>query len=110
MSQKSLVNPKTGRKILRGGPTHLALLEKGVIPKEEPFHLTKKGTLPGASNVRKYRKEHLKDSDFCGTVPGSFPVNTEGRARAALSYARNDMNPERVKACVYSKAKREGWF
>nr|WNL49698.1 hypothetical protein MarFTMF_182 [Marseillevirus sp.] len=106
----SPINPKTGRKILRGGPTYEALLKQGITPKEKKYTLTKKGTLPGASNVRKYRKEHLRSSDFCGTVPGSFPVNTEGRARAALAYARNDMNPERVRACAYAKAKREGWF
>ncbi|AMQ10987.1 hypothetical protein [Brazilian marseillevirus] len=106
----SLVNPETGRNILYGGKTHMMLLKRGILPREEPFHLTKKRTLPGASNVKKYRKEHLKTSEFCGTVPGSFPVNTERRARAAIAYARNDMNPERVKKCAYSKAKREDWF
>ncbi|BAU80289.1 hypothetical protein A9K97_gp062 [Tokyovirus A1] len=110
MSHKALINPKTGKKILRGGPTHISLVQRGILPEEKPLELTKKGTLPGASNVKKYRKEHLRDSDFCGTVPGSFPVNTEKRARAALAYARNDMDPERVRACAYAKAKREGWF
>lgn len=105
-----LVNPETGRNILRNGPTHMSLLRKGIIPKEKPLERTKKGTLPGASNVSKYKKEHLKHSDFCGSVPGSFPVNSKGRARAALAYARNDMHPERVRACARAKAKREGWF
>lgn len=103
--QKRLVNPETGRNILYGGKTHLNLVRRGILPKEEPV---RKGA--GGSNVRKYKKEHLPASDFCGTVPGSFPVNTERRAKAALSYARNDVNPERVRECARRKAKRMGWF
>ncbi|ALX27627.1 hypothetical protein GMAR_ORF253 [Golden Marseillevirus] len=100
-----LVNPETGRNILVGGKTHNSLIQRGILPIAKPV---KKGQ--GGSNVKKYKKEHLKPKDFCGTVPGSFPVNTEKRAKAALSYARNDPNPERVKKCARQKAKEMHWF
>lgn len=60
---------------------------------------------PGSSNVGKYKD--VSKSAFCGKAggssPGSYPVNTKKRARAALSYARNAPNPEGIKACVYRK-------
>lgn len=105
MSRQTLVNPKTGRNILVGGKTHADLIERGILPVYRPI---REGA--GGSNVKKYRKEHLSEKDFCGTVPGSFPVNTEKRAKAALSYARNDPNPERVKRCAREKAKVMHWF
>lgn len=59
----------------------------------------------GSSNVGKYKK--VPKGEFCGKAggasPGSYPVNTKKRARAALSYARNAPNPSGVKACVYRK-------
>ena len=59
----------------------------------------------GGSNVGKYKKVSKKE--FCGpsggAPEGSFPVDTEKRCRAALSYARNAPNPSGIKACVKRK-------
>tara|TARA_R110001599_G_scaffold48006_7_gene138650 strand:+ start:3959 stop:5140 length:1182 start_codon:yes stop_codon:yes gene_type:complete len=67
---------------------------------------------PGGSNVGDY--PNVDKDDFCGPAggapEGSYPVNTEERARAALSYAHNAPDPEGLKNCVYRKAKKHGWF
>ncbi len=61
----------------------------------------------GSSNIGEYKKVSKKD--FCGpsggAAPGTYPVNTKKRCRAALSYARNAPNPEGIKACVKRKCK-----
>jgi len=58
---------------------------------------------PGASNVGEYKTVGKKK--FCGSTPGTFPVNTAKRCRAALAYAHNDPHPEKVRACVKRKCK-----
>ena len=67
---------------------------------------------PGGSNAGDY--PNVDKSDFCGPAggapEGSYPVNSEKRARAALSYAHNAPDPEGIKRCVYKKAKEHGWF
>jgi len=67
---------------------------------------------PGGSNVGDY--DDVSKGDFCGPAggapEGSYPVNSEKRARAALSYAHNAPDPEGIKRCVYRKAKEHGWF
>jgi hypothetical protein len=67
---------------------------------------------PGGSNVGDY--PNVSKDDFCGPAggapEGSYPVNSERRARAALSYAHNAPDPEGIKKCVYRKAKKHGWF
>ena len=58
-------------------------------------------------------KKYLKNSDFCGPSGGAgttkFPVNTEKRCRAALSYARTAPNPNGIVRCALNKAKKMGW-
>ena len=60
---------------------------------------------PGGSSVGKYKG--VKKSAFCGTAggspPGSYPVNTKKRARAALAYAHNAPNPSGIRKCVERK-------
>lgn len=60
---------------------------------------------PGGSNVGKYK--NVSKGDFCGPAggapEGSFPVNTRKRAKSAIKLAHNAPNPEKLKACVYSK-------
>lgn len=60
---------------------------------------------PGGSNVGKYKS--VKKADFAGTKggapSGSYPINTEARARSALSYAHNAPNPSGIKAAVYKR-------
>ncbi len=60
---------------------------------------------PGGSNVGKYK--NVKSTDMAGTAggapKGSYPINTEKRAKAALAYAHNAPNPSGIKEKVYSK-------
>lgn len=60
---------------------------------------------PGGSNVGKYKK--VPSKDFAGTSGGaprgSYPINTEKRAKAALAYAHNAPNPSGIKSKVYNK-------
>lgn len=76
---------------------------KGIkIPRGKEEKIRKKA---GSGNVGKYK--NVKPSDFAGGAGGSskysYPINTEKRAKAALSYARNAPNPEGIKKKVYSK-------
>jgi len=60
---------------------------------------------PGGSNVGDY--PNVKKSDFCGPAggapEGSYPVNTEKRAKSALKLAHNAPNPEGIRKCVLKK-------
>jgi len=59
----------------------------------------------GGSNVGKYK--NVKSSEMAGTAggapKGSYPINTEKRAKAALAYAHNAPNPAGIKAKVHAK-------
>lgn len=72
------------------------------IPRGEEKKLEKK---PGGSNVGEYK--NVFKSEFAGPAggapKGSYPINTEKRAKAALSYAHNAPNPAGIKAKVYAK-------
>ena len=80
----------------------------GIVGNEEDEEDTK----PGGSNAGDY--PNVDKDDFCGPAggapEGSYPVNSEKRARAALAYAHNAPDPEGIKNCVYRKAKKHGWF
>lgn len=59
---------------------------------------------PGGSNAGDY--SHVASENFAGNacgLPGTYPINTIERARAALSYAHNAKNPECIKEQVYKK-------
>jgi len=68
--------------------------EKGIYSLE-----SKPQDKPGGSNAGKYKK-----GPFCGpsggAPKGTYPVNTRGRAIAAIAYARHAPNPSGIKACV----------
>jgi len=134
-------NPKTGRKILIGGPTYNRLIQSSKwgpmldsnreyfgtskeyygSTKKEYYHgkeyyspsprSTSKSR--GCSNQRKYIHSGIPEEDFCGPEGGScrytYPVNTPGRARAALSYARHAPDPEGIRECALRKAREKGW-
>ena len=61
----------------------------------------------------KGKYSNLRESDFCGPAGnapmGTFPVDTEKRCSAALSYARNAPNPDGIVECAMKKAKENGW-
>ena len=74
--------------------------------KEEPKErVAKAHQSPGGSNVGKYK--NVKQSEMAGTAgnapKGSYPINTEKRAKAALAYAHNAPNPSGIKEKVYEK-------
>ncbi len=79
------------------------VIAKGVTESKEK--VKKAHEKPGGSNVGKYKA--VSTSDFAGTAggapKGSYPINTEKRAKAALAYAHNAPNPGGIKAKVYSK-------
>ena len=74
--------------------------------------LDKQREKEGSSSAGDY--SDVDKDDFCGpaggAAPGTYPVNSEKRARAALAYAHNAPNPEGIKNCVYKKAEKHGWF
>lgn len=72
------------------------------ISREKEQQLQKK---PGGSSVGSYT--NVNKSEFAGpkggAPQGSYPINTEKRAKAALSYAHNAPNPQGIKNAVYGK-------
>jgi hypothetical protein len=74
--------------------------------------ITEKKREPGCSNYRKYPDVPLED--FCGAEGGScktsFPVDTPEHAIAALRYARYAPYEEKLRKCVYRKAKEKGFY
>lgn len=60
------------------------------------------------------KKEYLpKSTHYCGPSGGgkknSYPVNTQSRCRAALSYARFAKRPCGIIKCAIKQAKKKGW-
>jgi hypothetical protein len=78
------INPWSGRLIKIGGVTH-----QNVFP-------------------HKYRDKYkdVKSTDFCGPNR-SYPVNTAGRAHAALSRRYTAKNPEAIKNCILAKSRKK---
>lgn len=76
---------------------------KGIsVPKGKESAMQKKS---GGSNVGKYKD--VSKSNFAGpkggAPMGSYPINTEKRAKSALTYAHNAPNPGGIRAAVMSK-------
>ena len=82
----------TNKKLYRG--------ERGGV-----YTLTKTGE-------RSY-KSRASRGHFCGAAGGaakaSFPVNSEKRCRAALSYSRFAKRPCGVVSCALRQAAKKGW-
>lgn len=72
------------------------------VPKGKEQKMKEK---PGGSNVGKYKSVSKKDfaGKKGGSPAGSFPINTEKRAKAALAYKRHAPNPKGIESAVYSK-------
>lgn len=60
---------------------------------------------PGGSNVGEYKTVSKKDfaGPSGGSPKGSYPINTEKRAKSALKLAHNAPNPSGIKTAVYKK-------
>ena len=67
----------------------------------------------GASDARKWKLHLPRKTHYCGAAGGaaktSYPVNTQSRCRAALSYARFAKRPCGVIRCALKQAKKKGW-
>jgi hypothetical protein len=74
-------------------------IAKGVMVSKATAAKMKKA--PGGSNVGKYK--NVKPSDMA--LKGKYPINTEKRARAALSYAHNATPSEQ--ATIKRKVKQK---
>lgn len=122
-----VTNPKTGNQITVGGKVYNELLKtkyRSQLLRQSPRKSSPKKSSPrkssprksktplGCSNQGKYK--NVPKNLFCGpeggACPGTYPVNTRGRAIAALSYARHAPNPEGIRACARRIAKAKGWL
>jgi len=67
----------------------------------------------GKSNARHWQLHLSPSTKYCGTAGGaakhSFPVNTEKRCRAALSYSRFAKRPCGIISCALRQAAKKGW-
>lgn len=115
-----VVNPLTGRQIeigkdtyqkLMADPRHRAILAKAKPEAKAP---RKSPTPQGCSDQRKYIHSHIPENLFCGPSGGAcrftYPVDTPGRARAALAYSRFAPNPKGIRDCVHTIAAKKGWL
>lgn len=108
-----ITSPKTGRQILVDGPTYTKLAKSSkwgpMLHSGTSSRTSSKSR--GCSNQGKYRD--VPEGMFCGRAGGScdqtYPVNTPGRARAALSYARHAPNPQGIRNCAHRIARQQGW-
>jgi len=86
------------------------------------YTLTKSGKKSYVSNAdrglpkktaRHWQLHLKKNTVYCGpaggAAPYSFPVNTEKRCRAALSYSRFAPSPCGVAQCALKQARKHGW-
>jgi len=58
---------------------------------------------PGCAKHSKY--PNVPGDEFCGTKPGTYPVDTVEHVRAALMLAHYDPHPEKVRACALKRLK-----
>ena len=105
MGRKVYTGPSGGKYTKVGG-------KKVYVPRKyRGLRRRKQRSRGGRSNVSKYRG--LKKSVFCGpaggAAKGSYPVNTQKRCRAALSYARFAKRPCGIIKCALRIAKAKGW-
>jgi 2-cysteine adaptor domain len=102
-----MINPISGRKIKKNGPTYKKLVKQGKIKS-----VSKKRSGRKVYVKKEYREIPL--NHFCGTAAGksarSFPVNSPRRAVAALSKIRFAKNKIGLRKCVFAIAKKEGWL
>ncbi len=94
LGKKIKIGPNGGHYIIKDN-------KKKYVPHD--YHSSK----DRKSNVLKYKKEKIPKDKFCGpsggASKGSYPVNTNKRCSAALSYARFAPNPCGIARCVNKK-------
>ena len=89
-----------------GNKSYVSRAERGLPKKTERSR-------KGKSNARHWQLHLKKNTVYCGpaggAAPYSFPVNTEKRCRAALSYSRFAPSPCGVAQCALKQARKHGW-
>jgi len=106
-------NPFTKRKIVAGGHTH-QLVQK-ILAEPGSFEQHRQAYLKAIHATKKAKYSSVPDQYFCGESGGyppgthTFPVDSEKRCRAALSYARVAPNPEGIRQCALKIATEKGW-
>jgi hypothetical protein len=111
---KTILNPKTGKKIFVGGPTYQKLKQdpryKSIVTKLAA-NAKKVIRKPIRTKKSRYTK---KDGPFCGpkggAPPMSYPVGTKKRAFNATSRAVNAPNPQGIRVCATNYAVKKGWM
>lgn len=111
-AKETVTNPFTGRRVLKNSKTHE--LVKLVLREGKKENLSFGQMLRVYDQIKDDKHyKGLKASDFCGPAggdkKGTFPVNSQKRCRAALSYAHYAPNPAGLKKCVLEKAKENNW-
>lgn len=131
---KTITSPKTQREITVGGPTYNALMKSPYWREKLLKKQTKKKVSFDEKSIRhthnttassskknewcvhktKYMNSGIPKDEFCGSAGGAcpytYPVDTKERYRAALAYSRYAPDPEGVKECARSIAKRKNWI
>jgi len=106
-------NPFTKRKIIVGGQTH-QLVQK-ILAEPGSFEDHRQAYLKATRSTKKLKYSNVPNQYFCGEAGGypsgtyAFPVDSEKRCRAALSYARVAPNPEGIRQCALKIAAEKGW-
>jgi hypothetical protein len=132
-SSGTIINPLTGYTIKRGGATHNYLMSNGMVDEQgyligtpaesqigirSPLHRSRSPS-PVVPITPEHDTRHLhEEGPFCGPAGGlsahSYPVDTPGRARAAIgrspNAARHGGDPEAIKQCACEQAEKKGWF
>ena len=106
-------NPFTNRKIRAGGKTHKLVQE--ILSGPGSLEEKKKTYLKRTHENVKKKYSKVPHKYFCAEQGGypqgtmAFPVDSEKRCRAALSYARMAPNPQGIRNCALKIAQEEGW-
>lgn len=102
--------PETGEKVKVGSKRFFDLIVDGTLTQFVEDVSEIRDALGNPCRRSKYSQT---DAPFCGPAggacPNTYPVNTPGRYRAALAYARNAPYPEGVRECARKVAKKKGW-
>ena len=107
-NKKVYTGPMGGKYTLSktGNKEYIARAARG-LPKQRQVSRN------GNSDARKWQLRLPKKTHYCGPAGGaaktSYPVNTQARCRAALSYARFAKRPCGIVRCALAQAKKKGW-
>jgi hypothetical protein len=111
------MSSKVVKRVVKKEVPKKRVAKKVVVKKEVPKKRVAKKVVVKKRVVKvrksRYAKEGIPKELFCGPFggarAGSYPVNSPGRAIAAMSYARYAPNPQGIKECARRIALSKGW-